>query len=195
MRRGPGAQQQVPQALPGGGGARALLNAVDAEVPQPGPGGLGSVAHDAAALAGEARDHHGVAMGAAFAGVVIPFANACDQHRVDAHQLECVVAGVLQQPLPATTCRFAGQHDALEARFARHSCGLRQRLDGVPDVAASHLAIEDASLVIGDHQRVLVIAEIDADDRGIERNQGTPRRQVRMTPLHTDRHERETYQP
>ena len=78
---------------------------------------------------------------------------------------------------------------ALETGVARDLLGPWQRRDGSPDVAADHPPIEHAGVVISDHQRLLVIGEIDADDGGIDRHQFPQRRQTRVPTLHSNGHE------
>jgi hypothetical protein len=96
----------------------------------------------------------------------------------------CCKSGFQRLPVgsQASTIRF-------EAGVARHPLRPRQGRDHLPDAAADHPPIEHAGVVVADHHRLLVIGEVDADDRGIQRHQLPQRRQARIPTLHTDRHE------
>ena len=183
----PRAFEQIAQLLYARGGLGDQPLAARPQLAQPRPGLIGALGGIAVQLRHQPRDQHRVLVIAFIPGVVLGLPGPAHQHRVYTHQRHIPLGGKLIQHHPAMPRRLTTHRHTGESVLVRDAAGPVQYRAQIPGLNTHRLAGQHPRVVVTDHHRLLLIGQIDPQDRIVDRHQPAQLGQLGVTALVTTR--------
>ncbi|MEQ7007050.1 hypothetical protein ABN028_12805 [Actinopolymorpha sp. B17G11] len=141
------------------------------QVPQPAPGLLDRLGHVAAQLGGEPGDQDRVLVVGLVEGQVLATTGPRGLHRLHAYERHRPVRGQLAQHPPPVTGRLTRDRDPGEPLRLSALGRPVQRHPQIPGPAAKGPPGQHFRVVVGDHHHLLLVGQVDADDRVLQWHQ------------------------